>query len=238
LAGKPDVFEAAEKKLERAVCVLERRNKGKWRLNIDPDKKTWIERFAKRGLKRGHFWIWKENREVLNDGNFLKVEDFEEPELRLGFNIRSKRVKVRKFRKTLENPIGFHDESLDEWILNKSVNGRLNNGERLKRSHLAGDQDAHRKKWNDRFVKGGLKRGHLWIWKNNREVLDDGNFVKVKNFEKPGGRVGFDIRSRNVELKWHWKSPREPIKVHDESYEEWLLNKAIRHGEKILKEVG
>ncbi len=101
-----------------------------------------------------------------------------------------------------------------------------------------GDYDTHQKKWIDRFVKKGLKRGHLRIWWDNYQIKNNKNFFEVKDFENPKGKVGFNIRSKNVKLKWHWKTLKEPIKIHKESYDEWLLKKAIHHGEKILKEVG
>gem|GEM_PF-2334174 len=234
--GKTDnPFERAQKNLKRAIDLL---NGKKSNGHHVFRRKDWVDRFVKRGLKRGHFWIWKENREICNDKNFVKVGDFEDPQVKLGFSIRSNKVKIKKFRKTLNNPIGFHEESFDDWILNKSVNGRLNNEGRLKRRHLVGDYDTQQKKWTERFVKRGVKRGHFWIWKENREVLDDKNFLEVKDFENPKGKVGFNIRSKNVELKWHWKTPKDPIRIHEESLEEWLLKKAISHGERVLEEVG
>jgi len=233
-----DPIESAERNLEKAICVLERRDKGKWKLKIDPEKKTWIERFVKRGLKRGHFWIWKENREVLNDKNFLKVKDFENPGETVGFNIRSKDVELKWHWKAPKKPIKIHEESFEDWILNKNGKKKLKRGERLKRQHLVGDYDTHQKKWADRFVKKGLKRGHLWIWWNNHQIKNNNNFLEVKGFENPEGKIGFHIRSRKVKLKWHWKTLKEPIKIHKETYEEWLLKKAIHHGEEIIEEVG
>ncbi|NIO22817.1 MAG: hypothetical protein GTN38_02195 [Candidatus Aenigmarchaeota archaeon] len=233
MEGK-DPFESARKSLKEAIDALNGKKPKGSRIT---HKKGWAERFVKRGLKRGHFWIWRENREVLNDKNFVKVNGFESPRAKLGFRIRSNKIKIKKFRKTLKNPIGFHEENFDEWVLKRCVKGKVKEGEKVKRHHLVGDYDTNQKKWTDRFVKGGLKRGHLWIWKENREVLDNKNFVEVEDYEDEG-KVGFNIRSKNVELKWHWKSLKEPIKFHKESLEEWLLKKTIQHGEKLMEKVG
>jgi len=231
--GEKDCFECARKSLKRSIDLL---NGKKTNGHHIFRKKEWVEKFVKRGLRRGHFWIWRENGEICNDKNFVKVEDFEDPRPKVGFTIRSNRIRVRKFRKALENPIGFHEESFEDWLLNKSVNGLLD-GERIERKHLVGDYDTQQKRWTERFVKGGLKRGHFWIWKENRDVLDDGNFLEVKDFEYPKGKVGFKISSKNIKLKWHWKTPKEPIRFHKESLEEWLLKKAIHHGERAMEEV-
>jgi hypothetical protein len=109
--------------------------------------------------------------------------------------------------------------------------------DKMTRHRLVKDYDSHQKAWYGRFVKGGIKRGHFWIWWDNRKIRNDKNFVEVKDYVNPYGKVGFDIRSKNVELKWHWKSVRDPIKFHKETLEEWLIKKVINHGEKIMEKV-
>ena len=237
--------ESAQKHPKKTTGVPKKREEGEQKERIirhrlvkdyDAHQKAWYERFIKRGIKRGHFWIWKDNREIRNDENFAEVNDYEDPDGKVGFDIRSRNVELKWHWMTLKNPIRFHKESLGEWLLNRRENGRLN-GDNIIRRHLVADYDSHWRTWYERFVKGGIKRGHFWIWKDNREIRNDENFAEVNDYEDPDGKVGFDIRSRNVELKWHWKALKNPIRFHDESLEEWLIEKAIHHGEKIIEEV-
>ncbi|MCK4335104.1 MAG: hypothetical protein KAW40_00085, partial [Candidatus Aenigmarchaeota archaeon] len=70
----------------------------------------------------------------------------------------------------------------------------------------AEDQETRQKAWHERFVKGGIKKGHFWIWWENRQIRNGKNFVEVKDYVEPDGKVSFDIRSDDIELKWHWKA--------------------------------
>ncbi len=199
-------------------------------------QKAWYERFVRGGIKRGHFWIWWENRKIRNNDNFVEVKDYVEPDGKVGFDIRSDDIELKWHWKAVRNPIKFHEESLEEWLFNN--HGRVIGGDRIICHQLVGDHEAHQKAWHERFVKGGIKRGHFWIWWENRQIRNGKNFVEVKDYVEPDGKVGFDIRSDDIELKWHWKAVRNPIKFHEESLEEWLIRKVIHHGEKMMEEVG
>lgn len=199
------------------------------------DQMSWYERFVKGGLKRGHFWLWRNDREICNNGNFIEVENFENPAGKVGFNIRSKKVELKWYWKTLKTPIKFHSETLEEWLMNRRENGKRK--DRIVRYRLVGDYDEHQKNWHERFVKGGLKRGFLRIWWDNRQIRNNNNFIEVNDFEKSKGRVGFDIRSKKIKLRRYGNRLKNPIKFHKESLEEWLAKKIIYHGEKILEDL-
>ncbi len=203
-------------------CQKQSHNPG----NNDP-KLSLSDRLANKRLRRGHFWLWRNKREIMNDNNFVEVsDDFVVRERKVKIEIKSKNVKIRRHRK-INRHIEFHNETLGEWLMNRRYSGMSDGEIKFVNQDFAADYDERMEAWNERFVNKGLKRGHLWLWWNRRSITNDKNFLEIdKSFIVPESKVEIKVRSQ-----------KRKIKFHDETLEEWLIQKILFHGNNLIRDM-